>query len=229
MKRMIANAQILELISKHMIYNPETNTMELGVNVEIDGNAQVNGVTEMQLFYDGEIEDATGETQDNGSVYVLPFYKETTVDEVYEYGLMFINFGSGTFIGVGYWNLTSKGFEIDATGDISDTFYHISGTLANDNRFQIMYDSYITQNNLPQYFHHELEITLANNTKIYLNYPSTQNLVIDSLQDLTAVVKPMTDTKLGYGNGYLFYENNIWKNNSGTLVTAVSDNVEVID
>lgn len=51
MRRMPYNADILELISSHMVYNKETNTMELGVNIEIDGNAQVNELTKMQLFF----------------------------------------------------------------------------------------------------------------------------------------------------------------------------------
>ena len=226
---MIANAQVLELISKHMVYNPETNTMELGVNIEIDGNAQVNDLTKMQLFYSGEMSDEVDESTVETSIYTLPLYRETLDDEVYEYGLMFITNDNATFIGVGYWNLTNKGFEMDCNADVSDILYHVSGNMTSTGIIAIMYDSYVTRGNLPQYFHHELEITLANNTKIYLNYPSTQNLVIDSLQDLSAVVKPMTDTKLGYGSGYIYRDGQVWKNSDGTLITSVKDNVEVID
>ena len=43
MKRMINNADRLENMAENVIYDPETNTNEIGNNVEIDGNLKVNG------------------------------------------------------------------------------------------------------------------------------------------------------------------------------------------
>lgn len=224
MRRMPFSADMLDLISQHMVFNKETNTMELGVNVEIDGNAQVNDLTKMQLFYSGEIEDATAEAQYNGSVYVLPLYQDE--EYPYQYGLLYMQIQNNqTFVGIGYWNTADKGFEVSGTSDLSDTLIHVSASMSGS-RLSYFYEYYQREFN---YYQHELEITLANNTKIYLNYPSKNNLVIDSLQDLSAVVKPMTDTKLGYGSGYIYRDGQVWKNSDGTLITSVKDNVEVID
>lgn len=228
MRRMPYNADILELISSHMVFNEETNTMELGVNIEIDGNAQVNDLTKMQLFYSGEIEDETGQSQGNGSIYILPLEQDTG-DERYQYGLMCIMDDINNAIGVGYWNVATKDFEMDAHSDIGDCLYHFSGGKTATGSISYLYIKYVRAGEIPKYYHHELEFTFADNSKVYLNYPSTNNLVIDSLQDLSAVVKPMTDTKLGYGSGYIYRDGQVWKNNSGTLITSVKDNVEVID
>lgn len=221
-------SEMLDLISKHMVYNPETNTMELGVNIEIDGNAQVNELTKMQLFYSGNIEDATGESTSQGNIYILPLQEERSDDNVFQYGLICIQ-DSSNAIGLGYWNVATKDFEIDVYSDIGDSLLHFSGGKTLEGNISYYYFRYVREGEIPQYFHHELEFTFADNSKVYLNYPSTSNLVIDSLQDLSAVVKPMTETKLGYGSGYIYRDGQVWKNNSGTLVTAVKDNVEVID
>lgn len=224
MRRMPFGSEMLELISKHMVYNPETNTMELGVNIEIDGNAQVNGLTKLQLLYSGEIEDMINESQSHGEVYVLPLDQQE--NDVYQYGILFMRIEDiQTFIGIGYWDTNDKAFEVSGTSDLSDTLIHVSATMS-QNRLSYTYEFYTRDFN---YYQHELEVTFADNTKAYFLYPSKNNLVIDSLQDLSTVVKPMTDTKLGYGSGYIYRDGQIWKNNSGTLVTGIADNVEVID
>lgn len=224
MRRMPFNVEILDLISKYMIYNPETKTMELGVNVEIDGNVQVNGNTEMQLLFDGEIIDSTAGDRGFGQVYVLPLRREN--DDNFQYGIIYMNYNASfKFIGVGYWDITDKTFESDGLSDQGDFLIHLSAGITNG-KLNIMYNNYQQKTN---YYIHELEITFADDTKAYLLYPSLNNLVIDSLQDLTNVVLPTSNTKLGYGSGYIYRDGQVWKNNAGTLITSVSDNVEVID
>lgn len=230
MRRMPYNADILELISSHMVYNEETNTMELGVNVEIDGNAQVNDLTKMQLFYSGNIEDETGGSTSQGNIYILPLQEdEITGSNRFQYGLMCIMDDSNTAIGVGYWDASTKDFEVDAHSDIGDSLLHFSGGKTSEGNISYVYIRYVREGEIPKYYEHQLALITNKNAMYFISYPSKNNLVIDSAQDLTAVVKPTTNTRLGVGDTYFKYENGVWQDKEGNLLVSVDDNVQVID
>ena len=52
-------------------------------------------------------------------------------------------------------------------------------------------------------FNHFLTITASDGTVLYINYPSSNKLECDSLQDLTAMTKAKNGTKIGFGNTYI--------------------------
>lgn len=77
------------------------------------------------------------EKQGQGSIYVLPLKKE---NEEYEWGLIYLTCDvEGTCIGVGYWNVTTKDFEIDGLFDSADRCYHFSGNLITNTRMSFSY------------------------------------------------------------------------------------------
>ena len=86
--------------------------------------------------------------------------------------------------------------------------------------------SIIGQGNIDIY-NHFLTLTSANVT-YYINYQSSNNLVVDSLQDLTALTKATSGTKVGLGTTYMIFSSNVWKLANNELITAVSDIVTTI-
>lgn len=230
MKRMVAYSQILEQLAKHMVYNPETKTIELGVNIEIDGNAQVNELIKMKLFYSGDIENTTSESTSQGKIYILPLQEDEIIgSNHYQYGLLCIMDDINTAIGVGYWDASTKDFEIDAHSDSGDCLYHFSGGKTSTGIISYIYIKYVREGEIPKYYEHQLTLITAEGGNYFINYPSKSNLVIDSLQDLTAVVKPTTNTKIGAGSTCFKYVNGVWQDLNGNLLTAVVDNVQVIN
>lgn len=91
--------------------------------------------------------------------------------------------------------------------------------------------SIIGQGNIDLY-RHNLEIGNGTAT-VYVTIYSSNNLVCDSLQDLTTVLKPTNLTgKYGWGTGYMTYANGVWKMTvSGEAlsnVTVIHDYVSAI-
>lgn len=87
--------------------------------------------------------------------------------------------------------------------------------------------SIIGQGNIDLY-NHFLTVTASDNTKLYINYPSSNNLECDSLQDLTKMTKAKNGTKIGFGNTYINYNGSIWQTANSTAITAVSDVVTTL-
>lgn len=77
-------------------------------------------------------------------------------------------------------------------------------------------------------YNHFLTVTASDNTKLYINYPSSNNLECDSLQDLTKMTKAKNGTKIGFGNTYINYNGSIWQTANSTAITAVSDVVTTL-
>lgn len=77
-------------------------------------------------------------------------------------------------------------------------------------------------------YNHFLTVTASDNTKLYINYPSSSNLECDSLQDLTKMTKAKNGTKIGFGNTYINYNGSIWQTANSTAITAVSDVVTTL-
>ena len=77
-------------------------------------------------------------------------------------------------------------------------------------------------------YNHFLTVTASDNTKLYINYPSSQALECDSLQDLTKMTKAKNGTKIGFGNTYINYNGSIWQTANSTAITAVTDTVTTL-
>lgn len=217
MKRMVDEKTFdtLKKLAKEIVYNEESNTIEVGGNLYVDGNftphllkLQDGTLAFYQLYDDMIVFYAYGgDGADNSTIshhYGIGYIEYGEQDETYVYGI--------------------------AYRYIDDAIGSIEIYSASDNRILITFNQAILQGNEVRYFEHQLKVTTAADTFVYLSYPSKNNLVIDSLQDLTTVVKPNANTRLGFGNGYLYYENNIWKSSTtNAAITAVEDNVVVID
>lgn len=80
-----------------------------------------------------------------------------------------------------------------------------------------------------KWYRHELVIITDKSDQTFIDYLSPNNLKVDSLQDLTTLVKPTPTTRLSAGNTYFKYENSVWKDKEDNLVVSVDDNVEVAD
>lgn len=77
-------------------------------------------------------------------------------------------------------------------------------------------------------FNHFLTVTASDGSKLYINYPSSNNLECDSLQDLTKMTKAINGTKIGFGSTYINYNGSIWQTANSTAITAVSDVVTTL-
>lgn len=66
------------------------------------------------------------------------------------------------------------------------------------------------------------------NSNLYLDYYSSNNIVCDSLQDLTTLTKAIKGTKITVGNTYITYNGSIWQTANSTNITTVTDNVTSI-
>lgn len=76
-------------------------------------------------------------------------------------------------------------------------------------------------------YNHFITLTSASGN-YYLNYFSSNNLVVDSLQDLTTVTKAKANTKVAVDSTYIIYSSNVWKLANNEAITAVSDVVTTI-
>lgn len=206
MRRMPFNIEVMEKLAKELAFNKDTNTMEFGGNVYIDGKLNGHVLTE----YDG------------AKVEVYYLADDMVIFEV-------IDTNANDYYGVGYIANDQSDIYGMAYSDINDTLGYFECTLT-EGQIQLSYQQYVAETNLPKYYLHELKFMTGSDVYIYLSYPSKNNLVIDSLQDLTTVVKPNTNTRLGFGTGYLYYEGNVWKSSTtNAAITAVEDNVVIID
>ena len=77
-------------------------------------------------------------------------------------------------------------------------------------------------------FNHFITLTLSDNSKLYLNYYSSNKLVCDSIQDLTTVTKAVANTKIAVGNTYINYTGSVWQTANSVNITAVADVVTTI-
>lgn len=77
-------------------------------------------------------------------------------------------------------------------------------------------------------YNHFLTVTATDGSKLYINYPSSQALECDSLQDLTKMTKAKNGTKIGFGSTYINYNGSIWQTANSTAITAVSDVVTTL-
>lgn len=80
-------------------------------------------------------------------------------------------------------------------------------------------------------FTHFLTLTASDGSVLYINYPSSNKLECDSLQDLTAMTKATktSGTKIGFGSTYIIYDSTgIWKTANNTAITQVKDKVFTI-
>ena len=64
---------------------------------------------------------------------------------------------------------------------------------------------------------------LTLNGSMYLDFYSSSNLVVDSLQDLTTLTKAIKGTKIGVGSTYITYTGSIWQTANSTAITSVTD------
>ena len=77
-------------------------------------------------------------------------------------------------------------------------------------------------------YRHELTV-ICTLTTYRGEYYSSNNLVIDSVQDLTKVTKAINGTTIYLGTGILTFDGSIWKDSpGGNAVTSVSDIVTTI-
>lgn len=80
-------------------------------------------------------------------------------------------------------------------------------------------------------FTHFLTLTAADGSVLYINFPSSNKLECDSLQDLTTMTKATktSGTKIGFGSTYIIYDSTgIWKTANNTAITKVEDKVFTI-
>lgn len=77
-------------------------------------------------------------------------------------------------------------------------------------------------------FNHFITLTLSDNSKLYLNFYSSNKLVCDSIQDFTTMTKAKANTKIAVGNTYINYTGSIWQTANSVNVNAVSDVVTTI-
>lgn len=80
-------------------------------------------------------------------------------------------------------------------------------------------------------FIHFLTLTAADGSVLYINFPSSNKLECDSLQDLTTMTKATktSGTKIGFGSKYIIYDSTgIWKTANNTMITKVEDKVFTI-
>lgn len=80
-------------------------------------------------------------------------------------------------------------------------------------------------------FTHFLTLTAADGSVLYINFPSSNKLECDSLQDLTTMTKATktSGTKIGFGSTYIIYDSTeIWKTANNTMITKVEDKVFTI-
>ena len=205
MRRMPFNIEAMEKLAKEIHYNAETNTIEVGGNLYTDGKWKGHVLTE----YDGAKVEVQYLTEDMVIFFVTDTYNER-------------------YYGVGYISDDQSSIQGMSFLDSADTLGNF-GCVITKGQIQVYFKECMTKEGLPTYYEHQLKVT-AENTVVYLSYPSKNNLVIDSLQDLTQVVKPNTNTRLGFGTGYLYYEGNLWKlSTNKAKITAIEDNVVIID
>lgn len=204
---MLPNVDKIESLLKEVNYNKENNTLDVGGN----------------LYVDGYIQPSFEHTYQSGqyiAVYEINNTKNTGVMVLVEFvddnGSMNY-FGFGTREGSDYY-LMAYNYDNDGIGQL----------VLSDQTSEVEVDFTPLLIANPTYFEHQLTVSTSTES-FYTSYYSTNNLPIDSLQDLTAVVKPNANTKLGLGSTYLKYEDNVWKLASGDLVTTVADNVVVVD
>ena len=194
-KRMIADVDKAESLLNEVVYNKDTNTLEIGGNVYVDGKEEMhdlgNGIFVKELHNDMAL-----------------IYVNNADTAIHYYGIGYLVAGY-TFRGIAFEDGgdSAGSIEVDLTN--GEVFI---GLFAGDAA---------TQRKL---YEHQLTIS-TQAVSFYIDYYSTKNIVIDSLQDLTAVVRPNANTKIGLGSTYLKYENNVWKLASGELITSVADNV----
>lgn len=208
MRRMPFNIEAMEKLAKEIHYNAETNTLEVGGNLYTDGTLKGH-----LLFGDGtEMKD----------LYIYFLNGDMVI-------FNYIDGGIRT-IGIGCLYIPQEkiiyGIAYDGNNDQGG---YVELDFSNEEEIVVNFRPFAQLTGIPKYYEHQLKVTTAN-TFVYLSYSSKNNLVIDSLQDLTKVVKPNTNTRLGFGTGYLYYEGNVWKSSTtNEAITAVSDNVVLIN
>lgn len=205
---MLPNVDKIESLLKEVKYNKDTNTFEVGGNFYVDGYIQPSL---SYIFQSGQqIAVYTINTTENAGEMVL-------VELMDSPDRNFIGFG--TRDNSGNYSLMAYLYDNDEVGSLQ---------LIENGSEDIGVDFFPFITTEKSYFEHQLTISTSTES-FYINYYSGNNLKIDSLQDLTAVVKPNANTKLGLGSTYLKYENSIWKLANGDLITTVADNVVKVD
>lgn len=205
MRRMPFNIEAMEKLAKEIHYNAETNTLEVGGNLYTDGIWNGRVLAE----YDG------------AKVEVYYLTDDMVIFEI-------IDTNGNWYYGVGYIDDKDRWIFGMCYTDSRESIGKIQCNFTNG-QIQVWFEQYASEGVLPKYYEHQLKVTTAANTFVYLSYPSKNNLVIDSLQDLTTVVKPNTNTRLGFGIGYLYYEGNVWKSSTtNAKITAIEDNVVLV-
>ena len=69
---------------------------------------------------------------------------------------------------------------------------------------------------------------LTLNGNLYLDFYSSNNLVCDSLQDLTTLTKAVSGTKIAVGATYIVFNGSTWATANNTNITSVTDIVTTI-
>lgn len=69
---------------------------------------------------------------------------------------------------------------------------------------------------------------LTLNGNLYLDFYSSNNLVCDSLQDLTTLTKAVNGTKIAVGSTYIVFNGSTWATANNTSITSVADIVTTI-
>ena len=126
-------------------------------------------------------------------------------------------------IAVGYWdNIGDVGGYVSFTkeGEVIISFWDID---APDNTLQLnardVYNAIKTK-----YFRHSLTLTCGATATYYIDYYSKNNLVVDSIQDLTTITGGHA---FGCGSAQATYASNVWSI-GGANLTAVSDVVTTL-
>lgn len=100
---------------------------------------------------------------------------------------------------------------------------------SNEEEINVNFQPFALLTDIPKYYEHQLVLITDKNARYFINYPSKNNLVIDSVQDLTSVIKPTPTTRIGVGDAYFKYENGVWQDGEGNPLVAVDDNVQEIN
>lgn len=214
MKRMATTKQLeildkLSPLASEINYNKDTNTMEVGGNLYVDGNfsiqADLNTYGGIQSFNDSSLSFYQYEDTQSSYFDISPLFGQ--------YELSFTHFDGQAIT-------ATATLKMDGDCNIL-TNINVKTLFGN----QSIYGS----GNIDLYVHY-LSFTI--NSKIYYGVVySSNNLVVDSVQDLTTIMKSDGQIlALGESdNALIAYVGGIWRDvfEKGN-VTAVNDNVKTI-
>lgn len=205
----------LEDLATEVVYNEDTNTTEIGGNLEVDGETKLNklSVLNTDAFNDGIFFNNSHHNAQHIGVDNNTFYFEIVNEE-------------GEF--------TEDYAELDIIQGRGDQYILTSG-----NTKTLFGNKNIYGTGNIDLYRHQLTGSLLDNNVIYMQIISSRNTLIDSIQDLTSVTKATSGYVIngivrvnGIMNAaYIYYNGSTWNvsyNDTSSSIKTINDTVTTI-